>query len=99
MALGSAVRHLHPVRWGLGLLALVVAGFFLTPRVSQALDDVHRIHGAAIGWLVVSFAGEIASLLCFSVVTYVLIQPSRRPTFLRILRVDLVTVGLSHAVP
>jgi uncharacterized protein (TIRG00374 family) len=99
MSLRSAVRPHHPLRWGLGLLALVLAGFFLTPRVSQALDDVHRIHGAAIGWLIASFAGEIASLLCFSVVTYVLIQPSRRPSFARILRVDMVTVGLSHAVP
>jgi uncharacterized protein (TIRG00374 family) len=99
MTLSTSLRHHHPVRWGLGLLALVIAGFFLTPRVSEALDDVHQIHGAAIGWLVVSFVGEIASLLCFSVVTYVLIQPSRRPSFLRILRVDMVTVGLSHAVP
>lgn len=98
MTVRSAARS-HPLRWGLGLLALVVSGIFLTPRVSQALDDVHQLRGAAIGWLVVSFAGEVASLLSFSVVTYVLIQPSRRPRFLRIVRVDLVTVALSHAVP
>ena len=98
MTVRSAARS-HPLRWGLGLLALVIAGIFLTPRVSQALDDVHQLRGAAIGWLFVSFAGEVASLLSFSVVTYVLVQPSRRPGFLRILRVDLVTVALSHAVP
>lgn len=98
MSMRSAVRC-HPVRWALGVLALVVAAVFLTPRVSQALDDVHQLRGAAMGWLAVSFAGEVASLLCFSVVTYVLIRPSRRPSFPRILRVDLVTVGLSHAVP
>jgi len=98
MSMRSTVRW-HPVRWGLGLLALVIAGIFLTPRVSQALDDVHQLRGAAFGWLVVSFLGEVASLLCFSVVTYVLIQPTRRPSFPRILRVDMVTVALSHAVP
>jgi uncharacterized protein (TIRG00374 family) len=98
MTLRTAVRC-HPVRWALGVLALVVAGFFLAPRVSQALDDAHQLRGAAIGWLIVSFLGELASLLCFSLVTYVLIRPSRRPSFLRILRVDMVTVGLSHAVP
>ncbi|MFL6164441.1 MAG: YbhN family protein [Jatrophihabitantaceae bacterium] len=98
MSFSTRVRF-HPVRWGLGLLALVVAGFFLTPRVSQALDDVQQLHGAAIGWLIVSCTGEIASLLCFSLVTYVLIQPARRPSFGRILRVDMVTVALSHAVP
>jgi uncharacterized protein (TIRG00374 family) len=98
MSMRSAVRC-HPVRWGLGVVALVVAGIFLAPRVSQALDDVHQLRGAAIGWLIVAFAGEVASLLCFSVVTYVLIQPVRRPAFARILRVDMVTVALSHAVP
>jgi uncharacterized protein (TIRG00374 family) len=98
MSLRSAVRC-HPVRWALGALALVVAGFFLAPKVSEALNDLPRLHDAAFSWLFVSFAGEVASLLCFSVVTYVLIQPARRPSFLRILRVDLVTVGLSHAVP
>ncbi len=98
MSMRTAVRC-HPVRWALGALALVVAGIFLTPKVSQALDDLHQLRGAELSWLLVSFAGEIASLLCFSVVTYVLIQPARRPSFLRILRVDMVTVGLSHAVP
>jgi uncharacterized protein (TIRG00374 family) len=98
MTLRTAVRW-HPVRWGLGVLALVLAAIFLTPKVSEALNDLPKLHDAAYSWLFVSFAGEVASLLCFSVVTYVLIQPSRRPSFLRILRVDLVTVALSHAVP
>jgi len=98
VSLRTAVRC-HPVRYALGALALVVAAVFLTPKVSEALSDVHRLRGAAIGWLVVSFAGELASLLSFSVVTYVLIQPANRPSFARILRVDLVTVGVSHAVP
>lgn len=98
MSMRTAVRC-HPVRWALGLAALVVAGVFLTPKVSQALSDVHRLRGASMGWLLVSFLGELASLLCFSVVTYVLVQPSRRPAFWRIIRIDMVTVGLSHAVP
>ena len=38
------------------MLALVIAGIFLTPRVSQALDDVHQLRGAAIGWLITSLA-------------------------------------------
>ncbi|HET6877449.1 MAG TPA: lysylphosphatidylglycerol synthase transmembrane domain-containing protein [Jatrophihabitans sp.] len=98
MALPAWLRR-HPVRWSLLVAILVVAGLFLAPRTSQALQSVHRLGGADWGWLSVALGAEIASLIAFSLVTWTLLVPGARPRFWRVLRLDLVTVALSHSVP
>jgi len=98
MPLPEALRC-HWVRWMLALAALVGAGVLLTPKVSKAASEVPELRGAGIGWLLVALAAQIASLLAFSVATWALIEPANRPSFVRIFRIDLVTVALSHAVP
>jgi uncharacterized protein (TIRG00374 family) len=89
----------HPIRWLLLVAAVAAASGYLGPKTSAALDAVHKLGGGRWGWLLVALAAEIASLLAFSVVTRWLITPASRPAFWRVIRLDLVTVALSHAVP
>lgn len=87
------------VRGGLLVATLSIAGFFLAPKVEEAFRSLGTLHRVGVGYLVLALAAQAASLLAFSVVTWSLIEPGNRPAFLRIVRVDLVTVALSHAVP
>lgn len=89
----------HPLRWVLLIAALTLAAVFLTPKASRAIGDLHHLHDANQWWLAVSVAAEAASLLAFSFGTWTLIEPGSRPRFTRVVRLDLVTVALSHAVP
>ncbi len=87
------------LRWALLVATLTVAGFFLAPRVEEALRSLGNLHRVGVWYLVIAFVAQALSLLAFSVVTWSLIEPGNRPSFPRIIRVDLVTVALSHAVP
>ena len=99
MKVSRWLKEHHPIRWTLLIAVLVAAGITLAPKASESLDSLHQLHGAAYGWLGVSLAGEIASLWAFSLVTSALVSRASRPRFSRVVRVDLVTVALSHAVP
>lgn len=87
------------LRWGLLVATLTIAGFFLAPRVEEATHSLGNLHRIGIWFLAAALVTQAASLLAFSVVTWSLIAPENRPAFPRIIRVDLVTVALSHAVP
>jgi uncharacterized protein (TIRG00374 family) len=91
-------RH-HPLRWILVILTCGIAAFFLTPKVSEALDALHSLDAHATGWLIVGVLGELGSLLVFTLVTFTLLDLAVRPTFNRLLKIDLATIALSHAVP
>jgi uncharacterized protein (TIRG00374 family) len=89
----------HPLRWVLLVVTLAVAGFFLAPRADEAVAALHHLRDADPLWLVVAFLAEAASLLAFSLGTRRLIQPGFRPPLPRVVRLDLVSIALSHAVP
>lgn len=92
-------RHIRLVRWALFAVTLIVAGFFLAPKTSEALEAVRHLRTVHPAWIALALAAEITSLLAFSAVTYLLIERGCRPVLRRVVRVDLVTVALSHAVP
>jgi uncharacterized protein (TIRG00374 family) len=92
-------HHRQLLRWLLLLATLAAAGIFLAPKTSEALNALHSLGSVGIGWIVVAVLAQAASLFAFSVVTYSLLPADRRPRFLRVFRLDLVTVALSHAVP
>lgn len=96
---GRWLRHHHPVRWILLVIALTVAAVFLAPKFGEAVDSLHRINRVRPGWVWVSLGGELASLVSFSVVTWSLLDAVGRPRFHRLVLVDLATIALSHAVP
>ena len=87
------------VRWALTAVTLVAAGFFLAPKTSEALRAASGLGTIEPGWIVLALMAELVSLLAFSAVTYLLVEPSRRPVLRRVVRADLVSVALSHAVP
>lgn len=90
------------MRWlriGLLVAVLTVAVIFLAPRTNEALDALRHVGGAEPLWLVVALAGEVCSLIAFTMVTWTLIAPPDRPRWRRVFRLDLATVALSHAVP
>ena len=87
------------VRWALLAAVLVVAGFFLAPKARDAVRALPALRGVNALWLAAALAAEIGSLLAFSLVTWVLIARGSRPPFGRVVRIDLVTIALSHAVP
>jgi uncharacterized protein (TIRG00374 family) len=60
----------------------------------RTLTDIDR------GWLVVALVAELLSLLVFALGTRVLLPDGpTRPRLWRVIRIDLATIGLSHAVP
>lgn len=89
----------HPLRWVLLVVTLTVAGVFLAPRASEAVTALHHLRDADPLWLVVALLAEALSLLAFSLGTRRLIQPGFRPPLGRVVRLDLVSIALSHAVP
>jgi hypothetical protein len=78
---------------------LTVAAVFLAPKASEAIGALRQLGGIRPSWIILALLGELVSLACFSGVTYLLIEPSKRPVLRRVIRVDAVSVALSHAVP
>ncbi len=93
------VRNHHPLRWALLVVSLVVAYVVLAPKTHEAADAFHQLRHVQLRWIWVALAGELASLLAFSVVTWSLLDRIGRPRFHRLVLVDLTTIALSHAVP
>jgi uncharacterized protein (TIRG00374 family) len=87
------------LRWAVLVLVLAGSGLFLGPKTADALKPTHHLGHVQARWLVVAVIAEIGSLIAFSLVTWSLITRAERPKWRRVLRLDLVTIGLSHAVP
>lgn len=99
-AAGSQERPPHHwIRWVVITATLALAVFFLAPKVDGAVRSLHSLNQVNFWWVALAFGGEAASLFAFSMVTWHLISHDHRPSFRRILRIDLVTIALSHAVP
>jgi uncharacterized protein (TIRG00374 family) len=81
------------------VVVVAVAAVTLAPKFDEAVEALRSLHDVAWGWLVVALISELLSLLVFTIGTYELLIPEVRPGFVRVLRLDLVTIGLSHAVP
>lgn len=97
IGLTSSRRRL--VRPALMAATLTVAAVFLAPKASEAIGALRQLGGIRPSWIILALLGELVSLACFSGVTYLLIEPSKRPVLRRVIRVDAVSVALSHAVP
>jgi uncharacterized protein (TIRG00374 family) len=92
-------RRGEVVRWTLTVATLVVAGIFLAPKTSDALRTARGLSTVEPGWIGLALTAELISLLAFSMVTYLLVERVRRPRLGRVIRADLVSIALSHAVP
>lgn len=95
----SAARKRFLLRLLLMIVVLGVAAWVLTPKTREAFNSAHQLHHVGPGWLVLAFAGQVGSVVAFSLVTRSLLSPGTRLSFRRTFRIDLVTIALSHAVP
>lgn len=82
----------------LAIVALVV-GYLLVPQIAGTRNSWHLILNANLGWLAFAAGCEIASLLSYAALTQRLIPARERPTYGRVLRIDLSTLAVSHVVP
>jgi uncharacterized protein (TIRG00374 family) len=89
-----------PVRRAAQLAVIaVVAEYLLLPQLAGARASVHLLGGAELPWFGAAFVAEVASLAAFTYGTRVLLPRDGRPSIGRLLRIDLSTIALSHAVP
>jgi uncharacterized protein (TIRG00374 family) len=96
-----AAHHVpKPVRYvvRLAVVALVVE-YLLVPQIAGSRNSWHLLLQADVGWLAVGAACEAASLLAYAALTQRLIPARERPTYGRVLRIDLSTLAVSHVVP
>ena len=105
---GSAARRsgsMHRFRRGLPraihlLFIAGLAGYFLGPKFDSARRSIGLLSHVDRFWLAVALVAELLSLLTFALGTRVLLPPNgNRLPLWRVIRIDLSTIALSHAVP
>lgn len=82
----------------IAVVALVVE-YVLLPQFTGSRRQFHRLLSLDSPWLVVILAAELASLAAFAAATRAMLPSDSRPPLVRILRIDLSTIALSHSVP
>jgi uncharacterized protein (TIRG00374 family) len=89
-----------PVRT-LGQLAVVgaVVEFFVLPQFAGIGSSLRRLVDVDSPWLVLALACELGSFAAFAAATRAMVPVEHRPSWWRVLRIDLATIGLNHSVP
>lgn len=89
-----------PVRT-LGQLLVIglVIEFVLLPQLAGVRGSLRTLLDIDSVWVVSALACELASFATFAAATRAMLPAAHRPPYLRVLRIDLATIGLNHAVP
>ncbi|HTW19568.1 MAG TPA: YbhN family protein [Mycobacteriales bacterium] len=82
----------------LAILALVIE-YVLLPQFIGQRSQFHRLLALNSPWLLVAVAAELASLVSFALCSRAMLPRHARPSFPRLVRIDLSTVALSHSLP
>ena len=89
-----------PVRGVLQLILLgLVVEFVILPQLAGLGPTLRTVLDVDSPWVVLGFASELASFAAFAGATRMMLPPARRPSYQRVLRIDLATIGLNHSVP
>jgi uncharacterized protein (TIRG00374 family) len=88
-------------RWRAAVaLVLMVAIFgYAATQVPAALDAANQLAGVQPLYLVGGVLLEIASLVCYAMLTRALLPADGRPSLWTLLRVDLASLSASHILP
>jgi uncharacterized protein (TIRG00374 family) len=81
-----------------GLAALVVI-LLLVPQFRSAAHDLHLLKRIPTGWIVAGALLEATSFVAYGLFTRGVLPVEGRPSFHRLLRVDVVGAGLTHVLP
>ena len=95
------MRHLPaPVRQvaRLVVVALIVE-FLLLPQLAGTRNSWHLLLDVDNVWLLAALGLETLALLAYVLLTRELLPPAVRPSYGRLLRIDLATMAVSHLVP
>jgi uncharacterized protein (TIRG00374 family) len=87
--------------WRAFLLAVlvVVIRFVLVPQFDGARTALFSLGHISTPLLVLGVVLELASIGCYSALSRVTLNPSSRPRYITILRIDVATQGVNNAVP
>jgi uncharacterized protein (TIRG00374 family) len=83
-----------------GVVVLGVASWVLVPQAEDARHSLSTIGVAQLVWLAAAMVAVLLSFLAFSLVTAAMLRTEGYPMDLRtVIRMDLSTIAVSHAVP
>lgn len=83
-----------------GVVVLGVAAWVLVPQVDDARHSLSTIGVSQLGWLAAAMGAVLLSFLAFSLVTAAMLRTEGYPVDLpTVVRMDLATIAVSHAVP
>ncbi len=80
------------------MLALLVVNYLVIPELVGASKNLNELGHADVSWIVAGVVLEIASLLCYAILTRTLL-PGVRPALSKLFRIVLVTTGFAHVIP
>ncbi|MCW2818927.1 MAG: hypothetical protein JWR42_1714 [Marmoricola sp.] len=81
------------------LVLVLLVEYVVLPELVGAGDDVALLSSAQPALLVVALALEVASLVCFTLLTRATLPRCGSPAFGTLLRIDLTGYGVSHVMP
>jgi uncharacterized protein (TIRG00374 family) len=104
--MGSGRRRIRGTLLGHGLrrvaeltiIALLVE-YVLLPQFHHSAHDLKQLVTFDSPWLLLVLGAEAASLAAFARATLTMLPHDVRPSWWRVLRIDLSTIALSHSVP
>src|SRR4051794_1124587 len=83
-----------------GIVVLGVAAWVLVPQAEDAHHSLSTIGVSQLVWLAAAMVAVLLSFLAFSLVTAAMLRTEGYPMDLRtVIRMDLSTIAVSHAVP
>lgn len=81
------------------LAVAVVVGYLVVPQLAGSRKSWHLLRTADVEWLLIALLLEILALLVYGLLSWCLLPTVGRPTYSRVLRIDLATLAVSHSVP
>lgn len=89
-----------PVRTVLRLVALaLVVEYLVLPQLAGSRASFHLISDVISPWTLLAIVAEAGSLIAFAFGTRAMLPTQVRPSWWRVMRIDMSTIALSHCVP
>jgi uncharacterized protein (TIRG00374 family) len=80
------------------ILALIVE-YLVIPELVGASKDLYLLGRVGVFWAVAGVVLEVASLLCYAVLTRALLPAPGRPGLVRLFGIDLSAAAVAHVIP
>lgn len=81
------------------LVVAIVVEYLVVPQLAGTRKSWQLLQSANNWWLLAALGLEVLSLLTYGLLTWHLLPRLNRPTYGRIMRIDLATLAVSHSVP